>query len=89
MTSQLQHTSRVDVVWDEYLTDSLKADTRKKRGKYIRRGVEPSRSLPGNWLASLRTDNNKMELFDSLLPSRVAEIDTEKQVISTYHKDMV
>ena len=33
-TSQLQHASRVDVVFDEYLPDSLKAATRKKRERY-------------------------------------------------------
>ena len=27
ITSQLQHAIRVDVVWDEYMPDSLKADT--------------------------------------------------------------
>ncbi len=34
VTSQLQHASRVDVVFDEYLPDSLKAATRKKRERY-------------------------------------------------------
>ncbi|KAJ8406772.1 hypothetical protein AAFF_G00296880 [Aldrovandia affinis] len=33
ITSQLQHTSRVDIVWDEYFPDSLKAHTRKRRVK--------------------------------------------------------
>ena len=28
--SQLQHVNRVDVVWDEYLPDSLKAETRRE-----------------------------------------------------------
>ena len=31
ITSQLQHAIRVDVVWDEYMPDSLKADIRTKR----------------------------------------------------------
>ena len=31
ITSQLQHAIRVDVVWDEYMPDSLKADTNKER----------------------------------------------------------
>lgn len=88
ITSQLQHTSRVDIVWDEYLTDSLKAGTRKKRGKGIRRRVEPSSSIPGNWQTFLRTDENKMELFD-FLATRIATTDTDKQVISTHHKDVV
>ena len=48
--SQLQHVNRVDVKWDEYLPDSLKAETRK-RGKGARRCVEP---IPGNWQEFLR-----------------------------------
>ena len=48
ITSQLQHAIRMDVVWDEYMPESLKADTRTKRGRGIRRRVEPSSSIPGN-----------------------------------------
>ena len=33
ITSQLQHVNRLDVVWDEYIADSLKAETRTRRGK--------------------------------------------------------
>ena len=44
--SQFQHASSVDVVFDEYLPDSLKAATRKKRDKGIWRRVEPSSSIP-------------------------------------------
>ena len=39
----------VCVVWDEYLPESLKAETRSKRGKEVRRRVEPSTAIPGNW----------------------------------------
>ena len=39
ITSQLQHAIRLDVVWDEYMLGSLKADTRTKRGRGIRRRV--------------------------------------------------
>ena len=46
---QLQHVNRLDVVWDEYIADSLKAETRTRTGKGIRRRVEPSNSIPGNW----------------------------------------
>ena len=31
-TSQLEHVNRLDVVWDEYIADSLKAETRIRRG---------------------------------------------------------
>ena len=88
ITSQLQHAITVDVVWDEYIPDSLKADTRTKRGRGIRIRVEPSSSIPGNWQAFLRINENKVELF-SFLATRLAAQETEKQVISTLHKDVV
>ena len=33
--SQLQNANRVDIVWDVYMEDSLKAATREKRGKGV------------------------------------------------------
>ena len=33
---QLQNVSRLDIVWDQYLDNSLKAQTRMKRGKGVR-----------------------------------------------------
>ena len=39
LSQQLQHATRVDVVWDRYLPDSLKESTREKRGKGVRRKV--------------------------------------------------
>ncbi len=44
--SQLQHVLRLDVVWDVYKPESLKEDTRSKRGKGIRRRVEASSIVP-------------------------------------------
>ena len=32
INSQLSHAKRLDVVWDEYIANSLKATTRSKRG---------------------------------------------------------
>ena len=86
--SQLEHASRVDVVFGEYLPDSLKAATRKKRGKRIRRRVEPSSSIPWNWQAFLRIDENKVELF-SFLAVKIAAKETEKQIVSTHRKDVL
>ena len=40
--SQLQHVLRVDVVWDIYIADSLKATTRNKREKGIRGVSNPT-----------------------------------------------
>ena len=87
VTSQLQHASRVDVVFDEYLPDSLKAATRKKRGKGIRRRVEPSSSIPRNWQAFLWIDENNVELF-SFLAMNIAAKETEKQIVSTHRTNV-
>ena len=80
ITSQLQHVTRLDI--------SLKADARSKRGKGVRRRVEQSSAVPGNWQAFLRIDENKTELF-SLLAMRAAGIGTSKQVITTHHVDVL
>lgn len=48
VTSQLQHIEKLDIVWDLYIADSLKADTHSKRGKGARGRVEPSSAVPGN-----------------------------------------
>ena len=65
--TQLNHASRLDVVWDEYFRDSLKAETCTKRGKGVRRRVEPSNAIPGKWDAFLRIAANKVELFSFLV----------------------
>ena len=88
VASQLQQASRVDIIWDEYRPDNLKAETRVNRGKGVRRRVEASTPIPGNWQEFLRTDENKVELF-SFLAKRVPCIETEKQVLSTLQSDVV
>ena len=47
--SQLQHSTRVDIVWDPYTPDSLKESTREKRGIGVRRKVAGKTKLPPNW----------------------------------------
>ena len=63
---QLERADRVDIVWDQYLENSLKSETRKRRGKGIRRRVQGNNNLPGNWQQFLRLDANKQELFTFL-----------------------
>ena len=82
ITVQLQHVVRLDIFWDVYLPKSLKAETCSKRGKGVRRHVEPSSTIPGNWQEFLRSSDNKTELF-SFLAMNVAGIDTNKVVITT------
>ena len=61
--SQLQNANRVDIVWDVYMENSLKATTREKRGRGIRRRVASTTVLPPKWKDFLHLDENKTELF--------------------------
>ena len=58
------------MVFDAYWKDSLKAATRRKRGKCIRRHVEGNKQVPSNWQEFMRVDNNKSELFH-LISNRI------------------
>lgn len=86
--AQLQHVRRIDIIWDVYMPDSLKSDTHSKRGKGVRKRVEPRSSLPKNWEEFLRVDENKTELF-SFLATTLAAISTDKQVITTIGSDVL
>ena len=48
---KLRNIRRVDVVWDRYLPNSLKATTQSKRGRSVRRRVMLNTRIPGNWSA--------------------------------------
>ena len=58
---------RVDLVWNIYLTSSLKVSTRSKRGKGTRRRVEPENTIPRNWKNCLRDERNKTKLLATWL----------------------
>ena len=73
---------RVDMVFDEYGKDCLKAATRSKRGKGIRRHVEGNKKVPSNWQEFLRVDENKSELFH-LISYRIVDEEFPGQVIVT------
>ena len=57
---------RLDIIWDEYVPNSLKATTREKRGRGIRRRVQSLTTVPKNGKEFLRVDENKKELFSFL-----------------------
>lgn len=59
---QLHSVRRIDIIWDEYSTDSLKSSERTRRGKGIRRRVLSDSNVPGNWESFLRVDENKKEI---------------------------
>ena len=71
---------RLDIIWDVYLPDSLKTDAQNTRGEGIRRRVEHSSTIPGNWQEYLRINDNK-KLTIALLS--VACIKTNKEFITT------
>jgi len=83
--SQLRKANRVDIVWDEYIPNSLKSMPREKRGKGTRRRVQPETKIPGNWKAFLGIDENKMELF-AFLAQQCIQIHTDGKVVSTLGK---
>ena len=60
---QLDTCTRVDVVWDSFFSDSIKAAMREKRGKGVRMKVAGKNKVPGNWIGFLRDESNKKELF--------------------------
>ena len=63
LQSYLTYAVRIDVVFDIYRPDSLKAGTRLGRGYGVRYRVTADGSIPKNWHEFLRTDENKTELF--------------------------
>ena len=74
---------RVDMVFDIYRKNSLKAGTRQKRGKGTRRRVEGKNKVPSNWQEFLRVDDNKYELFH-LISERVVNEAFPGMVIITH-----
>jgi len=54
---------RVDVVWDTYKPNSLKAATREKRGHGDKFVISPSTKIPRkSWASFLRHEDNKKQL---------------------------
>ena len=70
---QLGAGRRVDLVWDDYRSDSLKSSTREKRCCGQRRKVLPSTLMPSDWKGFFRVDENEDELF-KFLSNRVRMI---------------
>ena len=80
----------MDVIWDIYINNSLKASTRSKRGTGIRRRVQPSNEIPRNWRSFLRVDGNKTDLFQFLAEHvRHMQIACGKQVVTSYGEQVL
>ncbi|EDO29289.1 predicted protein [Nematostella vectensis] len=87
--AQLRLVKRIDLVFDEYIANSLKATTRSHRGAGVRQRVEPVNKLPRSWKDFLRDDRNKEELFKFLGESFVIADCHPKQVISPYGTEVL
>ena len=76
---------RVDIVWNQYHDNSLKAQTRQKRGTEPtqRRRVEMSSPIPMNWHQFLLVNDNKTELFKLLNSELIASTTAEKSLVVT------
>ena len=55
ITSHLQHVTRLDIISDVYMPENLKADTRSKRGKGVRRRVDQFLEAVRRFSASMPT----------------------------------
>ena len=67
---------RVDIVFDNYKKQSLKASTRMKRGKGIRRKVLDNSLAPTNWRSFLPLDQNKIESFRYLSTAVIQHVNS-------------
>ena len=86
----LQHVVRVDIVWDVYRDDSLKAYTRQNCDTGRRTCVANNTSIPANCKNFLRVDANKDALF-KFLTATIQEFTSiqGKQIISTHGQNVV
>ena len=86
----LQSVHSLDVVWDTYVDNSLKEQTRQNRGYGTPIKVENATKLPSNWKNFLRCDKNKDSLFKLLAVSiQEFQFSSHKQVISTFDQKVV
>jgi len=84
----LQSVQRMDVVFDCYLPNSLKAQTREGRGCGHSINVTPNTMLPRKFQSFLAVDGNKQQLFN-LLAHFLVEQETDNKVLVCTVEDRV
>ena len=90
ITSQLETVSRVDIVWDKYLTNSLKQSIVERTvALYAETRMFEGAPIPANWEAFLRSNANKDELFRYLSDCIHACETGRKVIISTKDETIV
>ena len=78
----------MDIVFDTYKKDSLRSQTRLKRGKGIRRKVQINSIAPTNGKAFIWADKNKTELF-KFISTQLLPVEAETDTILVYAFDDV
>ena len=71
ITNQPVCVKRVDLVWDRYIDNSLKTNTRLVRGTGVSRRVSAGTSLPANWQSFLRKLQIKELAVDSVWSRKI------------------
>ena len=79
----------MDIVWDVYLADSLKARTRSKWGQGQHRKVLPLTPLPSTWKSFLKNNENMSDLFCFVFKEIERTSVSHKILISTYGDSLV
>ena len=74
---------RVDVVFDVYLKDSLKSETRERRGSGTRISVRETTPIWGKWQQFLRDDDSKTEMFGLLADKLVSHCPPNRMILAT------
>ena len=82
-TINKDNVERVDVVFDRYFKQSLKSETRDKRGDGIRISVRETTPVPKDWGRFLRVDENKEELFTLLAKELAKQISSSQVIVAT------
>ena len=81
--SRLEHVSRLDIVWDQYFSNSLKDHTRKTRGEGTRRRVLENTVIPKIWAGFLCNSDNK-KLF-GFVAEKISKFNSGSKEIYTTH----
>ena len=75
---------------DRYVANSLKASTRVKRGKGVRRRIVAGAIIPGDWKGFLHVESNKVELFKFLSEVLLVSFSQEdKQLVITDNESAI
>jgi len=88
--SVCQTSSQIHVVFDEYRSDSIKAQTRAKRGAISRahvHHVKTEMAIPRNWKAFLQQGENKSELArcytDFMITNLADRLEPGQQIVTS------